>query len=1166
MKDRSAPALRCLRNAYSCMSLDRFIAELRERDLLSDRLLAKLRELSDSADPPRSAQSLSKLLVGQKQITQREATEALRAVLLSGVETDAPYTGTIHDALADDVVTLASGDLLEDEGDPGGSSIFAPFLKTAPKKQAPSRSDPTLVESADEKRPDRGNKLAKPTDGSSAIAVSPSDGDLFTAENNGESEASASYKAIGRKKKPIKRKNPWDSPLILVGGGGLVLLLLIGAAVWWLIYWETGDQKLALAKKAMEAGQYSQAIEHYQRFLEIAPRHQQSSSVRVQLVLLKLRKAIEEANYSQALELAKTELAETENEKSFEEATSELRALLPRLAAGLAGEADQAEAGSTAATESITKTNEAIELCNNNKYIPKSLRDEAQLTEIRETLLRVQRRQESAHDLDQTLTAMNEALTSGNPREIYPLYRKLLTNHRDLAKEEGLLDAIKKATSAEQAGIRFVAEEKPAEKTERPTPWLASLALAQRHASGATAAGTTGTACFRVDGAIYGLEAATGRLLWRRHVGFAAAAFPQLLGADVLVADAVHHDLIRLDAATGKLRWRQEIGEAFTEPLVVGERAFGASDSGRLFVVDLSSGTRMGQIEFSKPLRVRPTADRIQKHLYVAADHSTLYSLSLADLSCHNVYYLGHEPGSIQVPPAESLGKLAVLENDGVETCRLHVLSLDEKGAITGQVMEERLNGLAASPPIVDSRRLILVTDRGQIAVYDVGSGQGDNAITRVAAREATGPQPIIRHAAVAGGYVWIGDTQLTKFSVSPTGNRLAVESIENNFAGAAFDHPLKAFGNTLIHMHRPKGMAGAVVAAIDTESGRTLWATDLAIPIASAPIVDEKAGALLVTNTNGYAFRFDEAAIRSRVQDTPLPGQSVPSPLPPITAAVDLGQGRGAFSAPGSDQLLLVDSAQSTRAVQWVKLPKPLACAAARFGDGFLAPLKIGQVLYLGPPDGQPLATPFQPPLQPRSEVDYRPVGIVDGTERRFVITDGREKIYLVAVVDQPEPHLEAVAEGKVDPLPITSPVVVLGDLAIAATEGSRLVRFRLPSLEAAGESTLPADVVWGPFKLGDQAVLSTADGQLHSVGPTGEVAWTVKLEQGDLAGAPLAVEGGFLLAYRKGILERRELADGKVAATLDVTHPLAAGPVSFRGRLVFTAHDGTLLVVDQP
>ena len=70
--------------------------------------------------------------------------------------------------------------------------------------------------------------------------------------------------------------------------------------------------------------------------------------------------------------------------------------------------------------------------------------------------------------------------------------------------------------------------------------------------------------------------------------------------------------------------------------------------------------------------------------------------------------------------------------------------------------------------------------------------------------------------------------------------------------------------------------------------------------------------------------------------------------------------------------------------------------------------------------------------------------------------------------------------------------------------------------------------------------------------------------LEHGQLAGAPLVLTDGVLLAYRKGILERRALADGKSLATLNVEQPLATGPVAFLQRFVATAADGTLLVVD--
>jgi outer membrane protein assembly factor BamB len=387
--------------------------------------------------------------------------------------------------------------------------------------------------------------------------------------------------------------------------------------------------------------------------------------------------------------------------------------------------------------------------------------------------------------------------------------------------------------------------------------------------------------------------------------------------------------------------------------------------------------------------------------------------------------------------------------------------------------------------------------------------------------------------------------------------------SIDNNFSGAAFDHPLEVFGDTVVHVHRPRGRAGWVVAATDAKQGRTLWETDLAVPPAWSPIVDESGRMLVVANANGYVFRFDEAAIRSRIQDNPLATRGLPSPLPSLTAGADLGGGRAAFFAPDSDQLLLYDPAARDGTVQWLKLESPLACAVTPFGEGFLAPLKIGQVFFINPADGQPLAAPFQPRLQPRSMVAYLPAGAAD---RRFAITDGQEKIYLVGIEDEPQPHFDGLAEAKVGPYPIVSPVAVLGDLAIAATEGAHLVRFKLPALKAAGEVNLPSQVVWGPFRVGDRLVLATADEKLVGISPTGDVAWIEPLQNGDLAGPPLAVDGGLLIAYRNGILERRNLADGKPAGQRNVEHPLAAGPVKFLGRIVLAAGDGTLLVVDQP
>jgi hypothetical protein len=343
------------------------------------------------------------------------------------------------------------------------------------------------------------------------------------------------------------------------------------------------------------------------------------------------------------------------------------------------------------------------------------------------------------------------------------------------------------------------------------------------------------------------------------------------------------------------------------------------------------------------------------------------------------------------------------------------------------------------------------------------------------------------------------------------------------------------------------------------------LWETQLAMPPAGAAIVDTSAKSLAVANAEGFVFRFDEAAIRSRVQEQPLPVQSRPTNPPALTTAVNLGQGRAAFCAAGSDQLLLYDPARGEQP-RWVKLASPLSSAVTPMGAGFIAPLTVGQVFFLSATDGTSFATPFQPRVQPGAAINYAPAGVVDAAQHRFVISDGREKVYLVAMVDKPSPHLEAVAEAGAGPYPIQSRLIVLGDVAIGIGGESHVARFQLPSLEPAGVSNLSAPVVWGPFSTQDAILVATADSQLVLISPSGEEIWRATLEHGDLAGEPLIEDGSILLAFRNGVIERRAIGDGKQAATVNVEHSLAAGPVAFLERIVVTATDGTLLVVERP
>jgi tetratricopeptide (TPR) repeat protein len=1169
------------------MSADQFIAELESRRLLPERVMNKLRARVADSNRPISARALAKFLVEKQHLSQRHADDVLNALLASDTNID--------DVPADKQTTVAEIDdreILDSETDTeSGSSIFAPFLTGKPKKEAvvnkaktatddelillpdddnatteaknrPKKSDrrplpdEPVVEKGKKSRsraPER--KSAKREKGSTELT------ELEYAASAAGDESTAKPQRAGLRRK----KKRWDSPLMLLGGGGLALMLIAGATIWWLMIRESGDQQLALARSALKSGAYSQAIEHYQRFLEGSPRHPDRSSARVQLAMVELRQATESGNYDAALKLAETELKEIEDEEAFDEAYPELASLLPQIALGFAQRAEKAEPGAEEINELSAKAAKTLELSSNVNYLPKTMRDEGKLAQVRESLAVTAHRQQSHRALQKALAAMEKATSEGNTAASYVAHRKFVRSYSHLAADPGLAEMLQKTATAERAAIKFVADEQAAETSERPTPWIAALAVAH-HRGPSTAADGSNIACVRVNGAAYGLDASTGRLLWRRQVGYAYSGAPIRAGADALITDAPRHELLRLEAATGRLLWRQAIGEPFAQPVVVGERAFLAGESGRLHVVDLKSGARAGFVQFAQSLRISPAADRLGEKLYVAGAHSNLYTLALADLSCIGVYYLGHAEGSISVPPAHVLDKLALVENDGVETSRLHLLSLDDKGAPAREETQSRLTGLPAAPPIVAGRRLLVFTDRGQIQVYDVASAEGDKSLSRVATRDPSGTEPLARHVAVVDRHVWIGDMQLTKYSILATGNRLPVQSIRDNFAGSTFDHPLQVFGETLVHVHRPKGRASAVVAATATADGRVLWETELALPPAGPPIVNEPSKTLALCSADGHVFAFDEAAIRSRVQDQPLAAQPSSAELPAITAAVQLGRGRAAFCAPGFDRLLLYNPSLAERATQWVKLVSPLACAVTPLGDGFVAPTSVGQVFYLRADDGAQIGVPFQPQLEPGKTVAYQPAVIVDAAAHRFVIADGSEKIYLVEAAAQPQPHLRAVAEAKAGPYSIESRPVVLGDAVLAVGGGSHLLRFSLPSLKPSGEFALPAPVVWGPHAVGNAALLATADEQLLLISSAGEVVWSVKLEHGDLAGEPLIVDDAVLVAYKKGIIERRAMADGAALAAKDLEHPLASGPVRFQQRLVLSAHDGTLLVVDEP
>ncbi len=593
-----------------------------------------------------------------------------------------------------------------------------------------------------------------------------------------------------------------------------------------------------------------------------------------------------------------------------------------------------------------------------------------------------------------------------------------------------------------------------------------------------------------------------------------------------------------------------------------GDQVLLAGQSGKLHIVDLKTGNRRGYVQFAQPLATRPTASARGDVIYVPGEHSSVYTLSASDLSCLGVYYTNHARQSVVAPPAVVLDKVVLVENDGKQTSRLRLYAVDANGALSDVLAEQRLAGRVVTQPVVEGRRIVVLTDRGQVGVYEVSVGPDGEPLTVLATRANRGGQPYLRYGGVIDGHVWIAENALTKYAVSPTGNRLSVVPLSNDYNRSQFVGPLDSRDVVLFQTRARRGRAGFTVTACSTSDAAPYWATDLGVPPAGDPLSSTTPVALLEADANGNVFRFDTEAMRSRVQNEPVPNSAAAGDTTVYESSALLAGGAAVFAAPGVDSALLY-SPSGNKALSQVNLPSPLACRPTALGAGWIAPLSVGQVFYLDSATGQPIAAPFQPAIESGRSIDWKPAAAVDGEQ--LVITDGVSKVYLLEVRREGTPALVAVAEGDLIVAPLASGFVPVGNVAVALAESGQVVVYQLPSLEA-GESLNPGGrVIWGPFAAGDVAVLSTAT-KLMAIDGQGALAWEVPLTIAKFAGAPVVSDDSIMIASQSGAIVRMRLADGSEAGRVDSGEPLASGPVVLNGRLVVATRDSALLVVEAP
>jgi outer membrane protein assembly factor BamB len=1157
---------------------EQFLSALKGLALLPPEVLETLRDLVAEAKGDVQPRHLAKWLVDNGHLTPFQAKELLAGKMKAGARPSAPVEEELEvvedeelEVVPDEpiqppppaaeepleVVDDEELEVLEDDlSSPPKQPPGGPWSKSAKRPAKPAQSRPPAPPAAAASNMAPLDALA----GGDGMGMS---GSITAPLSGAAAAAPAGYgprtrlQAGGKGRKKKAGGNVWDSPLLLIVGGSILALAIVGVVLLWRINQGNADEAMRLAEDEYGRAAYSQAIEMYDRYLKNHPDHERVSLARVHRGLARMRQVVDATNdWQRALKVSKEILAEIQEEKEFVQGHGELAAMLPKIANGL-----KEQARLNPDQDLVDQAREAVGLV--QRYVPKAQQPHEQLKDIEDSLALTARALAQDDTLQKALTDIRGAVTAGQPARAYEIRNQLIKTYPGLIENAALQEAVLTASQAERQQVKMDATSRTAETAEAEVPGsgMATIILAPR--TGEAAAGVEpGQVAFALaGGAAYALDAATGRVLWRRFVGADTTFVPSAVetgGGDAILVDSIRNEVLRVESATGRLRWRIALdGPLADGPILLRDRLLAAERSGRINAIDLETGSIDSAVLLPQAIRTSPAPDNRGRKCYQLGEHSNLFVLPATGDGCDEVVYLGHEPGGITIAPAVMGRFVIVAENTGVSKGVLKVLATDENGLGARLVQQIPLTGHVKSPFQTAGKNLLVATDKAALYTFEVGAGEQGDPLTKIAEKAASDDKSRMRYLQTRGAQFWLADEQLTMYDVQAAKGQLAPRWVK--FPQDSFTQPPLPAGDFLITARRRSGRAGITVAAIRVADGTAAWETQLAAPPAGQPAVAGD-GRVSMLTAAGALFQAAAAELATdRTLDQPLAALDVPIALPAATVALHFG-GVMAFAADELRDQILVFNPQAGQKLRLVSPPAIPSGRASVLDGKLLVAAATEQILLLDPRNGKAAVEPFLPRQELGSERTW--TALAPLADEQALAADSLGNVFLLTVDAKPAPHLSALKETRLES-PIASSWAAFSGVALAVDTLDRLVMLRLPDLTVETPSQLSSKATWGPQRCGALALLATEDNQLLAFDDQGQQRWKIPLPDGPLAGPPLADGEVLLCAVSRGTdgsIVGIAAADGSSVGRVELHRPLASGPALAGDRIVVAGADGCI------
>jgi outer membrane protein assembly factor BamB len=955
-----------------------------------------------------------------------------------------------------------------------------------------------------------------------------------------------------------------SSPLVFGLVIAFLVLVVVGFQLYGVIRKNMADKLYNQALENLDNGDYRNAIKRFDEFLDTNKRTEpRAGKVRVLRALANVQQYASSTGtaWDLALEAEREMFQKVADLPEYLDSRADLDDLILKTGTAFA---DRAKASSdkkalALAEETVTLHNQVADKSMAETLLKKSRLAE-KLAEAHAAVRKTDTRA-SAH------AAMDAALAKESAAGVFAARDALIASYPDQAKDRELIARMTKATDLVKKGVKFDDSQRPAQTGPRPEAFGPPTNFVMRSADAGPPAGPTadGPVVFATaDGYAFGVDGISGAPLWQTAIGLSSPFSPQAIAGGTvptaLAFDARHNELVRLKAKTGELVWRQSIGEPIVAPpLVVGNQILQPTPTGKLLIIDLTSGAVRGTLDLGTRLSgSAPVADESGQNLYLTAEKDSMFILTRDPIACTAVVYLGQEPGSIPCPPARVGRYLIVPENNLINEGRWRVFMLSEDGSKATSVQDVTVPGWTWGTPASAGSVVWATGDRGGVMAIAVGA-YGEKDPFRMIARVNPDAEPSGPAYALAKSErdLWVASGRSARFELNAEAGKLN-QGWTLREAGPALAPPQSIGGRLVLTQQYNEG-PGASLWCVDPQTGAVKWRTVLGAAWPAPPQLAPGGQSLTALGVDGKLITLTpESLAKGGFIESTLPKPGI-FRIPPGSLARLDGEGWSAvIPALKATKLLVRIGADDYKEVP---LPARIGATPIVWGPELFVPGDDGRAYLIDPKTGESRAEPFVPPFDRTRPTHWRaPVAL--GSDAVALADDAGHVRRLVRQTD-PRPSLIVSAEASLGKGLDIDPASTTGAVVLVSTDG-KVHSLSAKDLSPAGVWTLESPLAVGPASAGGKAYVTDLAGGIMAIGADGQQLWKVKLEGGAIVATPPSAVGDTVrFLTRDGTIFDRSSADGSAIEKTALGILPAESPITLGKELAVPVGLGTIRLV---